>query len=118
MDNRMRRQHAGNYYEPVPNQFDGGDAIHQENEQLTSDLRNKIQALKSLTIDIGTEVKYQNEHLLRGMDDDFDRTGGFLNNSMARVLRLTRGGHNYYILYLFLFSIFVFFLLYFVIKFK
>ncbi|CAH1977052.1 unnamed protein product [Acanthoscelides obtectus] len=110
----MRRAHAGNYYEPVPQ---SSNEIEEENDRMTNDLKEKIGVLKSLSIDIGNEVKYQDK-LLRDVDDDLDRTGGFLGNTMNRVLRLGRGSHNYYILYMFLFSIFVFFILYLVIKFR
>lgn len=51
----MRRAHAGNYYDPLPTQYDN-DAIEQANEQMTSDLKDKISSLKSLSIDIGNEV--------------------------------------------------------------
>lgn len=110
----MRRAHAGNYYEPLsqnPNE------LEEENDRMADELKDKIHILKSLSIDIGNEVKYQ-DRMLREVDDDLDRTGGFLGNTMNRVLRLTKGSHNYYILYLFLFSIFVFFILYIILKFR
>lgn len=110
----MRRSHAGNYYDPLPTQYDG-DALEESNEQMTSDLREKVSALKTLTIEIGNEVKYQDK-ILRDMDNDFERTGGFLGNTMNRVMRLAKGNHNYYICYLFLFSVVVFFILYMVLK--
>lgn len=110
----MRRAHAGNYYEPLPQ---NSNEIEEENDRMTNDLQEKIGVLKSLSIDIGNEVKYQDK-LLRDVDDDMDRTGGFLGTTMNKVLRLSRGSHNYYILYLFLFSIFVFFILYLVLKFR
>uniref|UniRef100_A0A1B6FH72 BET1 homolog n=4 Tax=Proconiini TaxID=565685 RepID=A0A1B6FH72_9HEMI len=113
---RMRRAHAGNYYDPLPTQYDG-DAMEEANEQMTSELKEKIGALKSLSIDIGNEVKMQ-DRLLRDLDNDFERTGGFLGNTMNRVIRLAKGSHNYYIFYLFLFSIVVFFILYVVLKFR
>lgn len=111
----MRRAHAGNYYEPLPQSQ--GNEIEDENDRMTDQLKDKIHALKSLSIDIGNEVKYQ-DRMLGDIDDDMERTGGFLGNTMNRVLRLGKGSHNYYILYLFLFSIFVFFILYLVIKFR
>lgn len=113
----MRRAH-GNYYEPVPS-YDAGPSasLEEENDRMTDNLKDKISALKSLSIDIGTEVKYQ-DRLLHDMDEDFGRTGGFLGNTMNRVLRLSKGRHNYYILYLFIFAVFVFFILYFVLKFR
>lgn len=110
----MRRAHGGAYYEPLaqnPNEME------DENERMTTELGNKIGVLKSLSIDIGNEVRYQDK-LLRDVDDDMDRTQGFLGNTMNRVLRLSRGSHNYYILYLFLFSLFVFFLIYLILKFR
>lgn len=91
------------------------DLLEQENERLAEELQGKIGALKSLTIDIGHEVRYQDK-LLRGIDDDMDRTGGFLSNTMARVVRLGRNGHQKYMCYIFLFALFIFLLLYFVIK--
>ncbi|KAI4478733.1 BET1 homolog [Polistes fuscatus] len=113
----MRRSHSGGYnYEPVPT-TSSQNVFEDENEKMTEELSTKIHALKSLSIDIGTEVKYQDK-VLRGMDDDFERTSGSLSASVGRVLRLAKAGHNYYILYLFLFSIAVFFVLWIVLKFK
>jgi blocked-early-in-transport protein 1 len=117
VSDKMRRSHAGNYYEPLPTQYDGGGPLEEENDAMEDKLKDKIGVLKSLSIDIGAEVKYQ-DRLLKDMDEDFERTGGFLGNTMNRVLRLSKGGHNYYILYLFLFSIVVFFVLYIVLKFR
>ncbi|XP_057669370.1 BET1 homolog [Diorhabda carinulata] len=110
----MRRAHAGNYYEPLPQ---NSNEIEDENDRVTSELQEKIGVLKSLSIDIGNEVKYQDK-LLRDIDDDMDRTGGFLGTTMSKVLKLSKGSHNYYILYLFVFSIIVFFILYLVLKFR
>lgn len=110
----MRRAHAGNYYEPLSQ---NSNEIEDENDRMTNELKDKIHVLKSLSIDIGNEVKYQDK-LLRDTDEDLERTGGFLGNTMSRVLRLTKGSHNYYIVYLFLFSIFVFFILYLTLKFR
>lgn len=110
----MRRAHAGNFYEPLSQ---NSNEIEDENEKMTGELQEKIGVLKSLTIDIGNEIKYQ-DRMLRDVDDDLDRTSGFLGNTMSKVIRLARGSHNYYILYLFLFSIFVFFILYLVLKFR
>lgn len=111
----MRRT-ANNYaYEPVPT-TSTQSLLEDENERMTDHLKDKIHALKSLSIDIGHEVKYQDK-MLRGMDEDFERTSGSLTFSLSRVLRLSKGSHNYYILYLFLFSIVVFFVLWLTLKF-
>lgn len=93
------------------------DMLEDENERMAEELKGKVTALKSLTIDIGNEVRYQDK-LLRGIDDDMDRTGGFLSNTMSRVVRLGKSGHQKYMCYMFLFALFVFLLLYLVIKFR
>ncbi|KAG7206754.1 hypothetical protein KM043_000676 [Ampulex compressa] len=83
----MRRSHSGGYgYEPVPT-TSSHNPIEDENDRMADELKDKIHALKSLSIDIGTEVKYQDK-MLRGMDDDFERTNVSLSSSVARVLRL------------------------------
>lgn len=120
---KMRRA-QGYSYQPLP-QNGGGqpsnasaaghDMLEEENERLEAELHGKIGALKSLTIDIGHEVRYQDK-ILRGIDDDMDRTGGFLGNTMARVVRLGRNGHQKYLCYMFLFVVFAFFLLYITLK--
>lgn len=111
----MRRARDGYQYQPVPRATD--DALEHDNERMTEELSGKISTLKHMSIEIGNEVRYQDK-LLRGLDDDVDRTSGFLGRTMGRVLSLGKGNHNYYILYLFLFSIFVFFVLYIVLKFR
>ena len=49
---------------------------------------SQIGALKSLTIDIGTEVKEHNR-LLKETDDIFDSVQGGLSNAMSKVRNLT-----------------------------
>lgn len=85
-------------------------------------------SLKSLTIDIGHEVREHNK-ILRDVDDGFDSTSGFLQKNINNVLKLARSGSRfgfiptfipfsnvlmmpsnsrYHLFYLFLFAIFVF----------
>ena len=52
-------------YEPVPTTSSHG-GLEDENETMTEHLKDKIHALKSLSIDIGNEVQYQDK-MLRGM---------------------------------------------------
>ncbi|CAG7730601.1 unnamed protein product [Allacma fusca] len=99
------------------NGYMADSAVETENDRLTDELKDKIRRMKVLSIDIGTEVKSQNQYL-REMDDDFDNAGGFLGKAMNRVKSLAKGSHNYIILYLFLFSLFVFLLLWLIIKFN
>ncbi|KFB49827.1 hypothetical protein ZHAS_00017847 [Anopheles sinensis] len=106
----MRRS-QGHNYQPVPQQPGPSnashDALEEENERMAEELKGKIGALKSLTIDIGNEVRYQ-DRLLRGIDEDMDRTGGFMSNTINRVVRLGKGGHRNYMCYMFLFVMAVF----------
>lgn len=56
---------GGYGYEPLPS-TSTHNAVEDENERMTEELKDKIHALKSLSIDIGTEVKYQDK-MLRSM---------------------------------------------------
>lgn len=56
---------GGYGYEPLPS-TSTQSVVEDENERMTEELKDKIHALKSLSIDIGTEVKYQDK-LLRSM---------------------------------------------------
>ncbi|KAG8232799.1 hypothetical protein J437_LFUL007953 [Ladona fulva] len=132
----MRRSHAGHHNSPFPSGV-ATEYLEEENERMTDELKEKIGVLKSITLDMRTEFKYQDK-LLRDMlmvfkkckevlfmlntlifqDDDFDKSQGFLGRTMSHVLRLSRGKHNYYILYLILFSFVVFIILWITLKFK
>jgi len=89
--------------------------LEEENERMVDHLSSKVQALKSLTIDIGQEVRYQNK-MLNEMDTDFDSGGSFLSSTMARLTALTNKGHHRVMLYLVLFCMFVFFAAWYIIK--
>ncbi|XP_054715354.1 BET1 homolog [Uloborus diversus] len=104
----MRRAHAGELYGEK-------NVVEEENEYLVDGLKTKISTLKSLSIDIGHEVRTQNQ-MLNAMDDDFDSSAGLLSSTMGRVVRLAKAGHNRYILYLLLFSFFVFLVIYIIVK--
>jgi len=88
----------------------GGNSAYQmledENDQMVDSLSNKVQALKSLSIDIGNEVKYQNT-MLGEMDGEFDSTGSFLSGTMNRLTALTKKGHHKNLCYVLLFCFFV-----------
>lgn len=119
----MRRSQGYNYQplSQAPNQPStskaNNDVLEDENQRLTDELQGKIGALKALSIDIGDEVRYHDK-LLRGIDDDMDRTGNSLTNTMSRVLRLGKMGHHKYMCYMALFALAVLVLLYLIIKFR
>ncbi|KAM5158111.1 BET1 homolog [Mantella aurantiaca] len=93
-----------------------GYSVHEEeNERLTESLRLKANALKSLSIDIGAEVKYHNK-MLGEMDSDFDSTGGILGSTMSRLKALSRGSQSKLLCYMLLFSLLVFSVIYWFVK--
>ncbi|KAF3819124.1 hypothetical protein GH733_013274 [Mirounga leonina] len=93
----------------------GYSACEEENERLTESLRSKVTAIKSLSIEIGHEVKHQNK-LLAEMDSQFDSTTGFLGKTMGKLKILSRGSQTKLLCYMMLFSLFVFFVIYWIIK--
>ncbi|XP_025062585.1 BET1 homolog [Alligator sinensis] len=95
----------------------GYSVYEEENEKLTESLRTKVTAIKSLSIEIGTEVKHQNK-MLTEMDSDFDSTGGFLGATMGRLKTLSRGSQTKLLCYMMIFSLFVFFVIYCIIKWR
>ncbi|XP_013407003.1 BET1 homolog [Lingula anatina] len=105
----MRRAHAGD------GSYGQSQMIEEENDSLTNSLSDKVKALKSLTIDIGTEVREQNK-FLNDFDNDMDNSSGILGATMGRLTAMARAGHNKFIWYLLLFSLFVFFVLWLIIK--
>ncbi|XP_004702719.1 BET1 homolog [Echinops telfairi] len=93
----------------------GYSACEEENERLTESLRNKVTAIKSLSIEIGQEVKHHNT-LLAEMDSQFDSTTGFLGKTMGKLKIISRGSQTRLLCYMMLFSLFVFFVIYWIIK--
>ncbi|XP_030406441.1 BET1 homolog isoform X2 [Gopherus evgoodei] len=74
-----------------------GYSVHEEeNERLTESLRTKVSAIKS--------------------DSDFDSTGGFLDATIGRLKTLSRGSQTKLLCYMMLFALFVFFVIYWIIK--
>lgn len=91
------------------------EMLEHENMQEEELLSKKVHALKSLTIDIGNEVRDQNK-FLKGMDDDFDSSSNFLHASMQRLQGITRMGGYKQLWYLLLFCLFVFFICWIIIR--
>ncbi|XP_075067897.1 BET1 homolog [Mixophyes fleayi] len=96
-------------------EMSGYSVYEEENDKLTESLRVKASALKSLSIDIGAEVKYHNK-FLGELDTDFDSTGGFLGSTMGRLKVLSRGSQAKLLLYMMAFAFFVFFVIYWFVK--
>ncbi|XP_067602494.1 BET1 homolog isoform X1 [Pseudorca crassidens] len=75
----------GNY--GYPNS--GYSACEEENERLTESLRNKVTAIKSLSIEIGHEVKHQNK-LLAEMPRLAPVSGALLSSVLNPLSSCTR----------------------------
>ena len=122
MNTRQRAAHAtaGSSYNSFSNsqqqtqQGIGNEHLEEENDKAESELRSKVSALKSLSIDIGVEVREHNK-LLKEVDDEFDSTFGQLQHNIQRVLKLVKSGSRYPMLFFFLFCLFVFFVIWFLI---
>lgn len=101
-------------YQPYPNT---SQMLEEDNQQLEEELKGKVKALKSLSIDIGVEVREQNK-MLGQMDDDFEGSGGLLAKTMGRLKDITKARHWKLWLYVALFAFFVFFMCWIIIRFR
>ncbi|KAL3842130.1 hypothetical protein ACJMK2_020178 [Sinanodonta woodiana] len=110
----MRRSHLGS--EQGGYQYTN-QLLEEENERLEESLTGKVKALKSMTIDIGHEVREQNK-MLGEMDTDFESTGGILQSTMGRLKAITRAGGYKLMWYMILFALFVFFVCWMIIRFR
>ncbi|KAI4543913.1 hypothetical protein MG293_006707, partial [Ovis ammon polii] len=95
----------GNY--GYPNS--GYSACEEENERLTESLRNKVTAIKSVKSNYYVS-------LFSSQDSQFDSTTGFLGKTMGKLKILSRGSQTKLLCYMMLFSFFVFFVIYWIIK--
>lgn len=75
----------------------------------------KLCRCKQLTLDMGDEIKEHNR-LLNTMDNDAESVWGQLGGSMKRLKRIATAGHNRIYLYLLAFALFVFLLIYLILK--
>ncbi|XP_054574457.1 BET1 homolog [Eptesicus fuscus] len=92
-----------------------GYSAREEENKHTERMRRQVKVIRDLTIEIGEEVKTQNK-LLAEMDSQFDSTTGFLGRTMEKLKILSRGSQTKLMCYMVLFSLFVFFVIYWIIK--
>ncbi|GFO30407.1 Bet1 homolog [Plakobranchus ocellatus] len=112
----MRRSYMANSSNSYQYQ-DTSQMLEEENQQQEDELKGKVKALKSLSIDIGFEVKEQNK-MLSKMDEDFESSGGVLGKTMGRLKAITNAGHWKLWLYIAVFALFVFFMCWVIIRFR
>jgi len=101
-------------YPDAKGSFVGHESLEDDNTRMEDELKGKIGALKSLSIDIGHEVREHNR-LLNSVDNDFDSVQGLLSNSIGRILRLAKSGSRHHIAYLLLFCLAVFIVLWWIV---
>uniref|UniRef100_A0A8C1LW55 Bet1 golgi vesicular membrane trafficking protein n=1 Tax=Cyprinus carpio TaxID=7962 RepID=A0A8C1LW55_CYPCA len=114
----MRRAGLGEGGPPGNYVASGHSLYEEENEHLQEGLMpqtDRLHALLHCCIDIGNEIKYQNK-MLGEMDSDFDSTGGLLGATIGRLKLISRGSQTKVYYYMLLFALFVFIVLYWVIK--
>ncbi|XP_066914293.1 BET1 homolog [Clytia hemisphaerica] len=110
----MRR--AGGYGQPSGYQ-NNYQMVEEENDNMTENLFGKVKELKSLSIDIGNEVRHQNK-MLNEMDEEFDGVGSFLQGTMGRLKALTKKGYHKNLMYVILFCFVVLFVTWFIVRFR
>ena len=96
----------------------GNSIIDEQNENLISQLHQQTNALKSLTIHIGEEVRCQNNFLQTAFMNDVDKVDGVLKSSMSKLGQLAKQNPSKLILYLIMFAFLIFFLCWVIIKLK
>ena len=98
----------------APPQY-GHEHLEEQNEEDEKALHADVLKLKSLSIDIGAEIRDQNKGW-NEIDDQFESTSGQLLHNIQRVVKLAKSGSRYHLFYLFLFILFVVFVLWWQIK--
>eukprot|EP00128_Syssomonas_multiformis_P003892 Colp12_sorted_trinity150504_noHs@31604 len=91
------------------------DQLEQNNDRMVNDLHGKVGTLKSLVINIGAEVRRQNDYL-DDMDKEVGGVSGLLGGTMKRLGNLTKMGGHRHTCYLVLFVVFVFFIFYYLLR--
>eukprot|EP00096_Caligus_rogercresseyi_P002523 TRINITY_DN14699_c0_g1_i1.p1 TRINITY_DN14699_c0_g1~~TRINITY_DN14699_c0_g1_i1.p1 ORF type:complete len:109 (+),score=30.62 TRINITY_DN14699_c0_g1_i1:254-580(+) len=92
--------------------FVGHESLEDDNASMESDLKSKVSALKSISINIGAEAR-EHYKLLQAADDQMDATGGLLGTTSKHVMKILgiSRRQSYYFIYLILFILFIAFIL-------
>lgn len=88
----------------------GSDAnsniLEQQNNERVDELADQVALLKGLTIDIGNEVREQN-NLLDGIGDGFSNTRDMLQGSLRRIGTMLEEGGSKHMCYMVTFIVFI-----------
>jgi blocked-early-in-transport protein 1 len=91
--------------------------LERENNAQLGELQSQIADLKALSIDIGDEVAEQNK-LLDNMGTSFGSVENMLEETLKKIGIVLDTGGARHMCYLIVFIVFVFFALYFIMKFR
>ena len=91
--------------------------MEQQNNDRVSSLSDQVSLLKSLTIDIGNEVREQND-LLDNMDNNFSNTGDLMGLSIRKISEMMGSTSSKHMLILAGFVVFVMTFLYWMMRAK
>ncbi|CAF1064145.1 unnamed protein product [Adineta ricciae] len=89
--------------------------IEEQNEARTELLNSKVNQLKHLAVQISEETQFQNKYL-KELNSHMDHTDSLIGQARRRVILLARSGSWKIYLYLILFALFIFLVIYFLIK--
>ena len=126
MSNRMNNaaSNQSNYYNkssPAASSaalsYGNQELMEQQNEERVAMLAQQVSQLKSLSIDIGNEVREQNS-LLDEMDGSFGNVTGLLGTNIKRIGNMMKTTGGRHMLMLSGFVVFVMLFLYWIIKSK
>jgi len=93
-----------------PLKYMSRNLYEEENLTLTEQLKEKIKVLKSFSIEIGAELRYQTA-LLNKVDDEFDKTESALRKSVTKLFKVLRARYMWYPIHIVIFSLSVFFII-------
>lgn len=85
------------------------ELIEKSNDEKVDNLRGRVSEIRHLALDIGNEVRDQNE-MLGGFSGTFDEAGDSVRRTIGLIRRLAGSGGGFHLCALFLFA-FVFFVL-------
>ena len=90
--------------------------VENDNDFHTDELRDKVASLKSLTIEIGNEVREHNK-LLDSLGERFDFSKSALGASLQRLGLISKKGYKHSNLcFLLMFCVFVFAVMWFMVR--
>ena len=92
----------------LPTHMVGGyEQLEDQNTAAVGELCDKVGVLTSIARQIGKVVN-EDIIILNNTDETFERAKGLIDTTIGNVKKLAKPGYRYYRVYLFVFSLFVF----------